>query len=320
MLNKKITVAIFNFNGFREPIIKGKGRIITTIESLLDHVPQIKRMKVLFVDNESTDGSVEYLKNLKFGKVIILKRNVNEISWYATTKNNMFNLCQIIKLIDTPYFWRIEDDSYFYNSVFLKKAIDVFDSDKKIDIIHLRRWTKMDSKDMPGVGRNLNRVQNIKYTPNGTKYFTIQKLGEDAIWIPLKDDLGDDFTPDNIAGYGKCPIGSNEIGSIRINKDGDYERLLTEKWATYTNHGWICRTSSLNYAFKNYNPMSEGDLASIFKKHFNAAKLDIDAFVAFGWRTRNIEWNEEDALNTFRYVTENNISSIEELHLPGSSL
>ncbi len=170
----------------------------------------------------------------------------------------------------------------------------------------------MDSKDMPGVGRNLNRVQSIKYTPNGTKYFIIQKLKDDSIWIPLKDDLGKDFVPDNLSGYGKCPIGNNDIGSIRINKNGEYERLLTEKWATYTNHGWICRTSSLKYAFNNYKPMSEGDLASIFKKHFNAAKLDVDAFVAFGWRTRNIDWKEEDAIETFNYVKTNNYPSFDE--------
>ncbi|MDP8322703.1 MAG: glycosyltransferase family A protein [Candidatus Stygibacter australis] len=315
LINSKITVAIFNFNGFREPIINGKGRIVTTVESLLEHIPQFKEMNVLFVDNESTDGSLEYLRNLSFGKIIQIKRLVKDISWSATTKNNIYNLNQVIKLIDTPYFWRIEDDSYFYNSKFVEKAIDVLDYDKSVDIIHLRRWTKMDAKDMPGVGRNLNRIQSIKRTPNGNKYYLIQKLEDNMIWILVKDDLEKEFIPDEQSGYGKCPMGENEIGSVRINRKGKYERLLTEKWATYTNHGWICRTDCLRFAFSNYKPLSEGDLASIFKMHFYAAKLDQDAFVAFGWRTRNTGWKEDDAKRIFEYVKNNNYSSTKEYNI-----
>ena len=47
-----------------------------------------------------------------------------------------------------------------------------------------------------------------------------------------------------------CPLGENDVGSLRINEIEEYERLLIEKWATYTNHGWICRTSCLNFAFE----------------------------------------------------------------------
>ena len=309
----EITACVFNYNGFREPILKGKGRIRTTIESLLETIPEFSQMNVLFIDNESTDGSNKYLEGLGFGEVVTIPRVIKETSWQATTRNNMYNLGEVVKIVSSPYMWRIEDDSYFYNSQgFLQKAIDVFECDDKIDIIHLRRWTSMDAKDMPGVGRNLNRISDKRISKRGYPYFVIEKLESNAVWVPVGDDLGDNFVPDKDAGYGMCPYGESQVGSIRINEKGEYERLLTEKWATYTNHGWICRTNNLQLAFNTFIPQKEGDLADYFKKHYRAAKLDQDAFVAFGWRTRHSNWTQEEALQVFEYVKRNNVPSCNE--------
>lgn len=316
MIFKDITVAIFNYNGFRPPIINNKGRIETTIESLFTSCPEIKKMKVMLIDNDSIDGSRDYLKSINFGQLFNLEQIIKENSWRATTRNNMQNLKNVVKKVKTPFLWRIEDDSFFYNSNnFVKKALDVFKSDNTVDIIHLRKWTYMDAIDMPGVGRNLNRISQIKKTTEGDIYYIIEKLKEETIWIPLKEDLGANFIPDIQSGYGLCPLGEKEVGNVRINKKGEYERLLTEKWATYTNHGWICRTSCLHFAFENYNPLSEGDMASIFKKHFKAAKMNQDAFIAFGWRTRNSNCSEEETIKVFKEAKYNNYASCQDYGL-----
>ena len=312
----EITPCIFNYNGFRGPILRGKGRIQTTIESLLKNVPEFSQMNVFFIDNNSTDGSREYLQNLGFGRVIMFPRIIQGHSWQATTRNNMYNLGEVIKRLSSPYMWRIEDDSYFYNSQsFLQKSIDVLDTDRDVDIIHLRRWTHIDSKDMPGVGRNLSRYSIEKKSRIGNSYFMIEKLKSDKVWIPIGDELGENFIPDKNAGYGLCPFGEEDIGSIRVNERGEYERLLTEKWATYTNHGWICRTDKLRLAFNECDLQKEGDLADYFKKNYTAAKLDQDAFVAFGWRTRLVDWSEKETLKVFEYVKKNNISSCREYNI-----
>ena len=164
----EITACVFNYNGFREPILKGKGRIQTTIESLLETVPEFAEINVLFIDNESTDGSNKYLEGLGFGEVVTIPRVIKETSWQASLINTTDTIKQVLNIVDTPYLWRIEDDSYFYNSQnFLQKAIDVFECDEEVNIIHLRRWTSMDAKDLPGQGRNLNRISDKRISVRG---------------------------------------------------------------------------------------------------------------------------------------------------------
>ncbi|MFH1209845.1 MAG: hypothetical protein V1663_03580 [archaeon] len=213
----------------------------------------------------------------------------------------------------TDYIWRIENDSYFYNHTnFVERAIEVLEEDSEISIIHLRRWTKLDAKDMPAVGRNINRVEQVRKSRNGFNYYLMQQSEQEYLWIPVMNDLGKDFIPDEEEGYGKCPIGKDVIGAIRVNENGEIERLLNEHWNSYTNHGWIAKTKDLRFLISKYNPNNERELSKIFKKHFRAGKIDQDAFVAFGWRTRNIGYLEEEVLEIFEWVKRNNYSSIKD--------
>lgn len=170
----------------------------------------------------------------------------------------------------------------------------------------------MDAKDMPAVGRNINRVEEIRNAPNNFNYYVMEKLEQDTIWVPVGNDLGNNFIPDQEEGYGKCPMGRVVVGAIRINDKGELERLLNEHWNSYTNHGWIARTEDLKFLISKYNPKTERELSKAFKKHFKAGKIDQDAFVSFGWRTRNKDYSEKEVIEIFEWVKENNYSSIKD--------
>ncbi len=310
-----LTIQIGNFNGFRNPI-RGKGRIQTTIESLLESCPAVTKTRILLVDNESDDGSKEYLYSLPFGDKFTVKRHVVENTWEATTRNNMVVLKDTVNKTQSEFIWRIENDSFFYNkNSYVNKAIEILENYSDIHIVHLRRWTTIDAKDRPGVGRNLNRVSEIRTAPSGFEFYVIEKCAEDSNWIPVGEDLGDHFVPDEESGYGFCHLGGVELYSVRIKEDGSYERLLADKWATYTNHGWIARKQSLDFVFRTYDPSGEQEMADAFKKHFNAAKLDEDAFIQFGWKTRYPNWSEGEALEIFEWARRHNHESCKDYGL-----
>ncbi len=303
-----LTIELGNYGGYREKI-QGKGRIETTINSLLKCCPFVKECNFLLIDNDSEDGSDKFLFLLPFGTKKQLPRIAKWDEPEPASKNITAVLKWTVENTKTKYLWRIENDSYFYNSnPFVEKAIEVLENNPDIHIIHLRRWTPMDIKDSVGIGQSLNRISEIRTAPSGFKFYIIEKREEKNIWIPLGKEFSKNFQPDKEKGYGKCPLGE-EVGCIRMRSDGQYERLLPEKWATYSNHGFIAKTESFKFIFEKYNPKTEKELADCFKKHFRAAKLDEDAFIQFGWNVRIKKFTDKEALETFEWAKKNNHAS-----------
>lgn len=290
-----ITIHIGNYNGMRDKI-NGKGRIQTTVESFINCVPSLSNMDVRFIDNESSDGSWEYIQSLPFG----IKERVPQIKieprWLLITANNMANMRRSIETSDRPYFWNVENDTYFFREEeFVDEAIEILETNPDISLIHIRRFTKIDEYDLPGVPRNLNRFSEKRKTPSDASFYVTEKRPEYALWIPT----GISFTEEQFdaeAGYGKCPKGIVKIGAIR-EKNGEFERLLTEYWNGYTSNGWIARRNDLKFLIDTYNPIGERQMSVVFKKHFNAAKLAKDVFIEFGWKARTTS-NEEERMRT----------------------
>ena len=284
--------------------INDKGRLQITIDSLVECCPFVKKLDFRIIDNYSSDGSWDYLSSLSFGVKSKRKRVKKEVPWLATTLNNMANLKETIFNTDSKYIWNIENDSYFFNQDnFLKDAIDILDQDKKISVVHLRRWVDMDAKDLPGVPRNLSRVSEVKTTSSGLEYYVMEKRKEYSLWVPLDiKELGSEFTPDLEAEYGKCPIGVEAIGAIRKKGKGKFERLLTEHWNSYTSHGWIGRKKDLKFLINKYDPLGERQMSVAFKKHFQSARLKRGAFISFGWKARANPLQEEisEIFNTLK--------------------
>ena len=156
-----VTVNIGNFNGMRNQI-NGKGRIQTTIESLLETVPQITEMDVRITDNFSEDGSWEYVSQLPFGKIRRKERVSIEPRWIGTTMNNMGILRDAIEESNSKFIWNIENDSYFLGGGFLEKAIEVLAFNEDISVVHLKRWTPLCAEDSPGVPTNLTRYSEAR--------------------------------------------------------------------------------------------------------------------------------------------------------------
>jgi len=289
-----VTIHLGNYQGMRNAI-GGKGRLQITIESLLRCCPCVKEMDFRLIDNSSTDESWQYIHSLPLANKSRRERIQAEPCWLATTINNMQNLKQTILDTDRPYIWNVENDSYFYNrDGFLAQALEVLEDSSDVSVVHLRCWVEMDDRDSPGVPRNLSRVEEVRTTSTGLPFYVMQKRPEYALWIPLEEDFAEGFRPDPVAERGKCPVGVDEIGAVRV-RSGKYERLLTEHWNSYTSNGWIGRTADLKHIIERYNPLGERQMSVAFKKHFRAAKLERDAFVAFGWGLRTNPTEEERA-------------------------
>ena len=212
---------------------------------------------------------------------------------------------------DKPYFWNIENDSYFYNAEnFLEKSLEILETNRDVSIIHLKRWTFLDGKDSPGVETNMTRVSEIRTSKSGFQFYLMEQREEYALWTPLRDELITDLKLDEEAGVGKCSLGTDKIGSVRITKSGRYERLLTEHWNSYTNHGWVGKTEDLKYLIKKYDPVGERQMSVAFKKQFRAAKLDEDAFIDFGWNKKILP-TEQEIIKTFLETKNSKKSSID---------
>jgi len=290
-----ITVHLGNYNGMRDKI-NGKGRIQTTMESFINCVPSLPNMDVRFMDNGSLDGSWEYIQSIPFG----IKESIPQIKieprWLLITANNMANMKKSIETSDMPYFWNVENDTYFFRGEeFVNEAIEVLEANPDINLVHMRRFTRIDEYDLPGVPKNLNRFSERRKTPSGVSFYVMEKRPEYALWIPT----GIRFEKEQFdveAGYGKCPKGVVQIGAVR-EKDGEFERLLTEHWNSYTSNGWIARREALKFLIDVYNPLGEMQMSRAFKKHFKAAKLAEDVFIEFGWKARDTS-NEEERRKT----------------------
>ena len=279
-----ITLNIGNYNGMRDKL-DGKGRIQITMESFLDCVPNLPKMDLRFIDNESQDGSWEYIKSLSFG----IKERTPPIRveprWLSITINNMANMRKSIETSNMPYFWNVENDTYFFRKEdFIGEAIEILETNPDISLVNMRRFTKIDEHDLPGVPRNLNRFSETRETPSGFSFYIMEKRPEYALWVPTSLSFTEDQF-DAEAGYGKCPKGIVQIGAIREREEG-FERLLTEHWNGYTSNGWIARRRDLKFLIDKYNPIGERQMSVAFKKHFKAAKIPKDVFIEFGWKAR----------------------------------
>lgn len=280
-----ITVHIGNYNGMRD-IIGDRGRIQLTIDSCLRCVPELPSMDVRIIDNGSKDGSWEYIQSLPFGKKEQLPQIKIDPKWMLITANNMANMKKSIITSDMPYFWNIENDTYFFNEGggFVEQAIEILETNSDISLVHLRRFTEIDEHDLPGVPRNLNRYSERRRTPSGNPFYVMEKRPEYALWIPTGIQFAEEQFDDE-AGYGKCPKGIVKIGAVRERK-GEFERLLTEHWNCYTSNGWIARREDLQFLIDKYDPIGERQTSRAFKKHFKSAKIPNDVLIEFGWKAR----------------------------------
>ena len=281
-----ITVHIGNHNGMRDKIT-GRGRIQTTMESFLNCVPNLPNMDVRIIDNKSQDGSWEYIQSLPFGVKEQIPQIKTEPRWLSITINNMANMRRSIETSEMSYFWNVENDTYFFRREdFVEEAIEILETNPDISLVNMRRFTKIDEHDLPGIPRNLNRFSEVRKTSSGSSFYIMEKRPEYALWIPI----GIPFTEDQFdteAGYGKCPRDVVQIGAVRERK-GEFERLLTEHWNGYTSNGWIARKKDLKFLIDKYNPIGERQMSVAFKKHFRVAKLPEDVFIEFGWKARTI--------------------------------
>jgi len=299
-----ITVHIGNCNGMKDEI-DGRGRIQITMDSFLNCVPNLLDMDVRFIDNRSQDGSWEYIQSLPFG----IKERIPQIKleprWLSVTVNNMANMKRSIETSEMPYFWNVENDTYFFRKgEFMEEAIEILETNPDISLVHMRRFTKIDEYDLPGVPRNLNRFSEVRRTPSGFSFYVMEKRPEYALWVPT----GLSFTEDQFdaeAEYGKCPRDVVQIGAIR-ERNGKFERLLTEYWNGYTSNGWIARRKDLKFLIDKYNPIGERQMSVAFKKHFRAAKLPKDVFIEFGWKARTVASKEERRKTLENAINEEN--------------
>jgi hypothetical protein len=303
-----LTIHLGNYNGMRDQIA-GKGRLELTVESLLRCVPNLSNMDVRFIDNKSQDGSWQYIQSLSFGVKEQVPQIKVEPKWLLVTMNNLANMKKSIETSNFPYFWNIENDTYFFREggKFVDQAIEILETNPDISLVHMRRFTKIDEHDLPGVPKNLNRFSEKRETPSGLSFYIMERRPEYALWIPT----GIHFEKgqfDSEAGYGKCPKGMIQIGAIR-ERNGEFERLLTEHWNGYTSNGWIARREDLKFLIEKYNPLGERQMSVVFKKHFKAAKLPEDVFIEFGWKAR-VMASEDERRKTLGGATNEEESSV----------
>lgn len=282
-----ITIHIGNYNGMRD-LIGGKGRLPLTIESFLNCLPELPKMDVRFIDNYSEDESWEFIQSLSFGKKEQMPQIKLKPKWLLITTNNMVNMKKSIETSEMPYFWNVENDTYFFNrsGEFVNQAIEILETNSDISLVHMRRFTEIDEHDLPGVPVNLNRYSEVREAPSGFPFYVMEKRPEYAFWVPTGISFPEDQF-DSEAGYGRCPRDVVQIGAVR-ERNGEFERLLTEHWNGYTSNGWIARRKDLKFLIDRYNPLGERQMSRSFKKHFKAAKLPKDIFIEFGWKARTI--------------------------------
>jgi hypothetical protein len=290
-----VTADLCNFQGNRD-LADGKGRLERCIESLPMALIGDRRLEWRLVDCGSTDGSDCLLHRLP-GDVIREHRDGGAEPWEATTRTNARLLARSVEFA-AGFLWRIENDSVFLGDPFVQSgeflwnAIRLMEENPRIGVVHLRRFTPVDRADMPGSGANASRTcRTLPSVPQAGHM--IQKAHTRLIWVDVTPDLPAGFVPDDQWGYGRCPAWNPEEprrGAVR-QESGRWYRLVENKFATYTNHGWIARTSMLKQVFES-RPASEEQISDAVYPATCAARLGRDAFVAAGWRTR-LRWSRD---------------------------
>jgi len=286
----QVIAEICNYQGNREKW-NGKGRLARLLESLPKCLIGNHNIIWRCVDSGSTDGSDKELFSFPAQQKTSYRRIDGTTPWESTTKTNAAMLHKSLESANEPFFWRIENDSVFLpvefvqTGHFLWKAIEVLKRYSEVVIVHLRRWTPVDRADMPGQAVNAARITD-SCLEGGV--FLIDQVCSDLVWVDISNDVPHWFTPDLTTGYGFCPawIPSRPVRGAVRREGRRWLRLVAEKFATYTNHGWVGRTESMVEIFKKENPQTEEEISDAVRKHGKAARLSQDAFVCAGWRTR----------------------------------
>lgn len=302
-----LTVHLGNYNGMRNQIDE-KGRIQTTLESLLQVFPDLVSSDFRIIDNYSDDNSWEYIEDLDFAKKKRIQGVQAKEPWLVTTINNMENLKDSIRSSDSKYFWNVENDSYFYgNGDFVDKAIRILKENPDISLVHLKRWTYLDEYDSPGVPTNMNRFEEERKTSQGDDFYVLEQKDNYSLWIPIERNHL--ISLDDSAGIGKCPLGNNKIGAVRLNSDNSLDRILTEHWNGYTSHGWIGRREDIANLLDKYKPLGERQMSMAFKQEgLKSARMNLDGFVDFGWKSR-VKPSQEEVKEVLRDVLSNRFES-----------
>jgi hypothetical protein len=293
-----VLAEIMNYNGNRE-LSQGNGRLWRLFNSIPRSLISNPHVRWRLVDCESTDGSEKLLYSFPAHESGRVKRVDGRTQWEITTRTNAHYLTRTLATAQEPYLWRIENDSIFLPSDFVQsgeflwRAIELLEHDSGIALVHLRRWTPVDRADLPGSAAN-NARSDMSLPLLGAKGYRIAQIPKPWIWLDVTNDLPYSFRPDTKAGYGYCPLWEPQRptkGSVR-REGGRWLRLMEEKFASYTNHGWIGKTESLRAIFARANPGTEEEIAAAVRQHARSARLGHDAFLAAGWRTR-LKWSEQ---------------------------
>jgi len=117
---KKVTIIILNWNG--------KNISINCIKSLIKNT-DYNNYKIIFVDNGSTDGSVQAIKKL-FPKIDIIANEKN----LGFPKGMNIGIRFAKKKYNPDYFLLLNNDIVFCQKNWLKELISVFDEDQQIGI------------------------------------------------------------------------------------------------------------------------------------------------------------------------------------------
>ena len=306
-LKEKLTAGLFNYQGNRNRVDE-KGRLLITIESLTQSFPQMRDIRLILIDNESTDGSLQLLIDHPIGEKYVLPRLTIEEGWYPTTRNNFENLRRTLEMTSTPYYWNIENDSFFYNEggTFIRKAIEVLEGNEDISIVHLRRWSPMDCRDKPGAPQNHCRVSEVRRCSD-FYFYVLEKHQDEHVWVDVGEGLPEDFVPSEGRGFVDLYAG-NDPRCIRKRGSG-WQRLMPDHYNTYTTHGYVVRTQDFRDLIAKHNPTGELETSIAFKKDYRASRLDEDAFLCFGWNTR-VSPDQEEIKRMFEWAKKHNYSSV----------
>ncbi|HIH31304.1 TPA: hypothetical protein HA235_01220 [Candidatus Woesearchaeota archaeon] len=308
-----LCIHIGNRNGLKT-LTSNKSRLYYLFSSLIKHVPNINHAEVLFSDNESEDDSCNFFKKLGIGTIVNRPIIRVEPKWLQTTLNNQLNISDAIQQTNKKFFWNIENDSYFFRSEFIQQALDVLSTREDIVIVNLRYWISLDKKDWIGIPKNLSRYDACSKTPSGTTFYELERRDCDVLWIDVTNDISQDFCFDDKYDPMHCVLSDElKVGNIRNTPDGKYQRLLNEHWNTYASHGYIARTDTLRFIIERYQPLSERNMSMMVRKHFKAAKLEMDAFFSFGWNKRVQNVNEKDIEKMILYCENTPCSSMKEI-------
>ena len=289
-----VTAEICNYNGNRE-YFSGKGRLVRLLDSIPSSLSKDERIFWLTVDCGSHDGSREILKSFGAHNHRDEHRLKFDTSWKSTTRTNADLLRKNLQKVNTEFFWRIENDSIFLDTEFVRSgkfiwcAVELLNKFPDIDIVHLRRWTPVDRADLPGSAFNYSRVEK-RVRLGEVDAYILEKQNTNYIWADITNDVPRQFFPSNTTGYGHMPdtsIFGKVRGAVRF-QDKKIQRLILESYATYCNHGWIGRTEKISNVLETSNARTEDEMVEALREEITAARLYQDAFISAGWRTRII--------------------------------